>query len=146
MRHGRSLQCRRPLRVGRAGADAGGSLDLLGPSTAAALERLRSGVSSWESGRFGSTNGAAMRITPVGIACGLAPLAGFIDRVAQASMVTHNTGLGIGGAAAVVGAVSAGVAGATPPTPSTRRSTPPRPANGADTGERSGRSPHASGG
>ena len=94
-------------------ARARGSHDLLGPSTAAALELLRSGVSPWESGRFGTTNGAAMRITPVGIACGLAPLAGFIDRVAQASMVTHNTGLGIGGAAAVGAAVSAGIAGAT---------------------------------
>lgn len=77
-------------------ARARGSLDLLGPSTTT-LERLRSGVSSLESGRFGTTNGAAMRITPVGISFGLAPLAGFIDRVARAGAVTHNTGLGFAG-------------------------------------------------
>ena len=44
-----------------------GSLDLLGPSTKAAVVRLLAGVPASESGRHGTTNGAAMRVAPVGI-------------------------------------------------------------------------------
>jgi len=87
-----------------------GSLDLLGPSTKAALEKLQSGVPVEETGRFGTTNGAAMRIAPVGIAH--APGQGLLDAVVTASQVTHRTGLGISGAAAIAAAVSAAVDGA----------------------------------
>ena len=89
-----------------------GSLDLLGPSTKAALVRLDEGVPPEEAGRTGSTNGAAMRITPVGIAVDAADLTSFVDAVAATSAPTHNTGLGIAAAAAVGAAVSAGVGGA----------------------------------
>lgn len=91
---------------------ARGSLDLLGPSTKAALDRLTRGVPAAEAGRFGTTNGAAMRITPLGIAMGADDLDAFVDAVARTSVATHNTGLGIAGASAVGAAVSAGVAGA----------------------------------
>jgi ADP-ribosylglycohydrolase len=92
---------------------ARGSLDLLGPSTRAALDRLNAGESAGEAGRFGTTNGAAMRITPVGIAFDSSRLGAFVDVVAETSEVTHNTTLGIASAAAVGAAVSAGVSGAT---------------------------------
>ncbi len=92
-----------------------GSLDLLGPSTKAALERLGEGVPPGEAGRTGATNGAAMRITPVGIAADASNLKSFVDSVAHTSSPTHNTGLGIAAAAAVGAAVSAGVGGATLP-------------------------------
>ena len=49
-----------------------------------------------------------MRITPVGIAFA----AGLIDRVVEASLVTHNTSVALAGAAAVAAAVSAGIGGA----------------------------------
>jgi len=94
------------------GMEARGSLDLLGPSTKAAVHRLTDGESVETSGRFGTTNGAAMRITPVGIAYDLSSMATFVDAVARASEVTHNTNLGIASAAAVGAAVSAGVSGA----------------------------------
>ncbi|MFD9890178.1 ADP-ribosylglycohydrolase family protein [Amycolatopsis sp. NPDC059027] len=87
-----------------------GSLDLLGPSTKRALDRLDAGVPAEEAGREGTTNGAAMRITPIGIATPLGE--GFVDAVVEASRVTHNTGLGIAAAAAVAAAVSSGVDGA----------------------------------
>ncbi|MCE0761710.1 ADP-ribosylglycohydrolase family protein [Pseudonocardia kujensis] len=86
-----------------------GSLDLLGPSTRRALTRLREGESPDKAGRDGTTNGAAMRVAPVGIAVA-GP--GLLDAVVESSRVTHHTGLGIGAAAAVAAAVSAGVAGA----------------------------------
>jgi ADP-ribosylglycohydrolase len=86
-----------------------GSLDLLGPSTRRALTRLRDGESPDETGRDGTTNGAAMRVAPVGIAVAGPRL---LDAVVASSRVTHNTGLGIAAAAAVAAAVSAGIAGA----------------------------------
>ena len=92
--------------------EAKGSLDLLGPSTKAALQRLGEGVPAAEAGRFGTTNGAAMRIAPVGIAVGVESIPRFVDVVAHTSEVTHNTTLGIASASAVGAAVSAGVAGA----------------------------------
>jgi ADP-ribosylglycohydrolase len=91
---------------------AKGSQDLLGPSTKRAIEMILAGHSPEESGRFGTTNGAAMRITPVGIAADIADPHGFIASVVQACQVTHNTTLGIASAAAVAGAVSAGINGA----------------------------------
>jgi ADP-ribosylglycohydrolase len=91
-----------------------GALGLLGPSTKTALVRLRAGTPPEQAGRSGATNGAAMRITPVGIAVDAADLTGFVDVVARTSAPTHNTGIGIAAAAAVGAAVSAGVGGASP--------------------------------
>jgi ADP-ribosylglycohydrolase len=93
---------------------AAGSRDLLGPSTERALARLAEGVAPEESGRDGTTNGAAMRIAPVGLCCPVRTdeeLRDLVDRVALVSRVTHNTGVAIAGAAAVATAVSAGVGG-----------------------------------
>ncbi|QUQ62711.1 ADP-ribosylglycohydrolase [Kutzneria sp. CA-103260] len=89
-----------------------GSLDLLGPSTKAAVSAVAAGESLEKAGRFGTTNGAAMRITPVGIAYPTDDLQSLVDSVVEASWVTHNTGVALSGAAAVAAAVSAGIAGA----------------------------------
>ncbi|MET0475098.1 MAG: ADP-ribosylglycohydrolase family protein [Mycobacterium sp.] len=91
---------------------AKGSLDLLGPSTKFALEQLNDGVPAQEAGSRGATNGAAMRVTPIGIANDVSNMGAFVDAVVAASEVTHNTSLGIASAAAVGAAVSAGVGGA----------------------------------
>jgi ADP-ribosylglycohydrolase len=94
---------------------ARGSMDLLGPSTRLALAALMGGAEVDQAGRLGVTNGAAMRITPVGLATPAADLGLLVDRVVEASLVTHNTGVALAGAAAVAAAVSAGVDGATVP-------------------------------
>lgn len=86
-----------------------GSNDLLGPSTKSALAALQAGASPEETGKSGTTDGAAMRIPPVGIA--FAPGPRLMNAVVEACSVTHNTGLGISGAAAVAAAVSTGIAG-----------------------------------
>jgi len=88
---------------------AKGSQDLLGPSTKRAIEMILAGHSPEEAGRYGTTNGAAMRITPVGIAANVADPQRFIAAVVQACQVTHNTTLGISSAAAVAAVVSAGI-------------------------------------
>ncbi|MFK0158656.1 ADP-ribosylglycohydrolase family protein [Streptomyces sp. NPDC090493] len=90
---------------------AKGSFDLLGPSTKAALDAVARGVPPREAGRHGTTNGAAMRVTPVGIAFAADPLGPFVDRVVESCQVTHDTTIGIAGAAAVAAAVSTGVGG-----------------------------------
>jgi len=94
---------------------ARGSASLLGPSTKRALAALLAGTDPAEAGRFGTTNGAAMRIAPVGVATPCDDLGALVDRVVAASRVTHNTGVALAGAAAVAAAVSAGVAGASVP-------------------------------
>ena len=94
---------------------ARGTRSLLGPSTRRALDALLAGADITESGRAWTTNGAAMRITPAGVATPAAEAGLLLDRVVAASRVTHNTGVALAGAAAVAAAVSAGVAGATVP-------------------------------
>lgn len=91
---------------------AAGSLDLLGPSTKRALMSVTDGVAPEDAGRWGDTNGAAMRITPVGIATPAETLDKLCAAVAQASRLTHNTTIAISGASAVAAAVSMGVDGA----------------------------------
>ena len=91
---------------------ARGSLDLLGPSTKRAVQAVLDGEPLATAGRFGTTNGAAMRVTPVGILRTWQPIDIFVDLVAETSFVSHNTGVAIAGAAAVAAAVSAGIDGA----------------------------------
>ena len=90
---------------------ARGTLDLLGPSTRQALGALGAGVGVAEAGRRGVTNGAAMRVAPVGIATSSLDPRLLEDRVVAASRLTHNTGVALAGAAAVAAAVSAGIDG-----------------------------------
>jgi ADP-ribosylglycohydrolase len=89
-----------------------GSLDLLGPSTSAAVTALVADGPLDVFGRSAATNGAAMRITPVGLVAAADDLAALVDLVVEASRVTHYTSVAIAGAAAVAAAVSAGIAGA----------------------------------
>ena len=96
---------------------ARGSLDLLGPSTRRAIDAVLAGTPPEEAGRFGDTNGAAMRIAPVGLTVRVESgqvemaldLTALVDAVQQASLVTHNTSVALAGAAAVAAAVSAGL-------------------------------------
>jgi ADP-ribosylglycohydrolase len=89
-----------------------GSLDLLGPSTSAAVTALVADGPLDVFGRSAATNGAAMRVTPVGIVAVPDDLGGLVDLVVEASRVTHYTNVAIAGAAAVAAAVSGGIGGA----------------------------------
>jgi ADP-ribosylglycohydrolase len=91
---------------------ARGVNDLLGPSTKRAVEALLRGEPLESVGLLGTTNGAAMRIAPVGVAVGPEPLVALVDAVAATCRLTHNTAEAIGAAAAVAAVVSAGVDGA----------------------------------
>jgi ADP-ribosylglycohydrolase len=52
-----------------------------------------------EAGRTGSTNGAAMRVAPIGIVCPPDDLERLVDRVVEVSAITHGTSAGLAGAA-----------------------------------------------
>jgi ADP-ribosylglycohydrolase len=90
---------------------AAGAAGLLGPSTRRALESIRVHGPSPTSGRWGDTNGAAMRIAPVGIAVPARPLEGLVDAVVVTSEPTHNTHVALAGAAAVAAGVSTALDG-----------------------------------
>lgn len=91
-----------------------GSLDLLGPSTKAALELVRAGEDPLSVGGAGTTNGAAMRVTPIGIAVSTADPEAFADAVWSSCQVTHATRQGFQSAALVAAAVSMGIDWDTP--------------------------------
>ena len=92
-----------------------GSADLLGPSTRRALRAVQAGVSPQEAGATGDTNGAAMRVAPVGVAMPVedhGDLDALVAAVVEVSRVTHGTDVALAGACSVAAAVSAGVSGA----------------------------------
>lgn len=99
----------RDLLQWEADMKAKGSLDLLGPSTKAALRKLTEGVSLEKTGRFGTTNGGAMRATPVGIA--FRPGEALADAAWRSCVVTHNTVQGIESTTLVASAVSFAIEG-----------------------------------
>ena len=102
----------RDLLEWEAGVRARGLLDLLGPSSKATLEAIRQGVDPGEAAKHGTTNGAAMRIAPVGLLVPPSDLSALVDRVEETCRVTHNTGEAIAGAAAVAAYISAKISGA----------------------------------
>jgi len=89
---------------------ARGGYDLLGPSTKRAIDAINSGKTPEEAGRYGDTNGAAMRIAPVGIM--VQPSGDLVGRVAETCRATHNTSIAISAAAAVATVISYGLNGA----------------------------------
>ena len=93
---------------------AQGSLDLLGPSSKAALERVRLGEDPLRVRGMGTTNGAAMRVTPVGIAVSTDDPEVFADSVWSTCQLTHATHQGFQSAALVAAAVSLGIDWDTP--------------------------------
>lgn len=83
----------------------GESCPYIGPSTRRAVRQLRAGVDPHSSGLHGDTNGAAMRVSVVGM---IHP--GDLDSAARdaatQAIPTHNTDVAMAGAAAVAGAVA----------------------------------------
>ncbi len=79
---------------------------ILGPSTKAAVRDLMVGHDPSETGRLGTTNGGAMKISPIGIINVARPMAKLVDDVEETCMPTHCTGVALAASAAVAAAVS----------------------------------------
>ncbi len=84
----------------------GDDIPFVGPSTRRAVQAIKRGEDLNLTGRFGDTNGAAMRIAPVGL---IHPgdISGAVEDTRIACTPTHNTDVAISGAAAVAGAIAA---------------------------------------
>ncbi len=85
----------------------------LGPSTQRALDAVAAGVAVEVAGQTGDTNGAAMRIAPLGVLHGLlgsTPDA-MLDDVELTCLPTHGTDVAISAAAAVAAGIAACFAG-----------------------------------
>lgn len=80
-----------------------------GPSTVRALEAIKNGTPIERAGIFGTTNGSAMKISPIGIISDYRDMERLTDNVEQICRPTHNTSVAIAGAAAVAACVSYGV-------------------------------------
>ena len=83
----------------------------LGPSSRESLKKLRAGIPPIEAGMFGETNGAPMRISPIGI---IHP--GDIEKAVHDTVLcclpTHGTNVAISGAAAIACAIARAMDGA----------------------------------
>lgn len=92
-------------------ADRVGATDgrFLGPTSARVIRALRDGADPLRTGVAGTTNGAAMRIAPVGVLCPSSDLEVLVDQVEASCVIAHHTNISIAGAAMVAAVVSAGI-------------------------------------
>lgn len=77
----------------------------VGPSTRRAIQALRRGEDLYQVGRFGDTNGAAMRVSPVGLIHPGDPKGAIADAYLSC-IPTHHTNVAVSGAAAVAAAIA----------------------------------------
>lgn len=82
-----------------------------GPNTMKALDAIQKGESIQEAGKFGTTNGAAMKIVPIGFISDYRNKKMLIQNVEQICLPTHNTNIAIAGASIVAACVSYGIHG-----------------------------------
>lgn len=87
------------------------TIDVIGPSTRKAIDAVRKGKDLKETGYFGTTNGAAMKISPVGILSDYRKIDQLVENVYQICLPTHHTGIAIGGASAIAACVSYAMSG-----------------------------------
>mgnify|MGYP001317854123 CR=1 FL=1 len=84
--------------------------NIIGPSTKKAVSNFLNGMELEDLGLMGETNGAAMRILPIGIVYDFRKK-NFLEMVYEASRSTHNTTIAVSCAAAVATCISYGVRG-----------------------------------
>ena len=78
---------------------------VIGPSTRRAIIGLMEGKDPKETGKYGTTNGAPMKISPIGI-INVGNRVKLLDDVEKVCMPSHWTSVAISAAAAVAGAIS----------------------------------------
>jgi ADP-ribosylglycohydrolase len=80
----------------------------VGPSTRRGVQALKRGENPHTTGLWGDTNGAPMRISPVGLLHPGDPM-GAVEDAATVCIPTHNTNVAISGACAAAAAIAAGM-------------------------------------
>ncbi|MGQ9718396.1 MAG: ADP-ribosylglycohydrolase family protein [Nitrososphaerales archaeon] len=84
---------------------------LLGPSTTRVLEKMAKRVRPEDISEMGATDGASMRISPIGILNAGFSIKKVVEDVVKACILTHNTDVAISAASAVASAISKAIAG-----------------------------------
>lgn len=84
---------------------------VLGPSTQKAVEAIKAGKPMEETGTYGTTNGAAMKISPIGFISDYRDRKQLVQNVWQLCLPTHNTKSAVGGSSAIAACVSYAVSG-----------------------------------
>ena len=84
---------------------------MLGPSTRRTLEKIVKGARLQDITETGSTDGASMRISPVGILNAGFDLEKVVEDVVRACILTHNTNVAISAASSVACAISKAIIG-----------------------------------
>lgn len=84
--------------------------NILGPSSKAALQAIKTGADATPITATALTNGAGMRIAPVGTLFEPEAVIDLVQMVAAVSRVTHSSDVALSGASMVAGAVSAAMA------------------------------------
>lgn len=74
---------------------------MMGPSTLKAIAAIEKGMPIEKAGIFGTTNGAAMKVSPLGIICDYQKIDQLIEVVKRLCMPTHNTNIAITGASII---------------------------------------------
>ena len=90
--------------------ELGRNRGMAGPSTSAAIAKLRKGVSPYETGMQGVTNGSAARVPPLGFVFP-GDLEATVEAATLSCIPTHNTNVAISATAAVACAISVIAAG-----------------------------------
>lgn len=85
--------------------------NILGPSSKAALTAIQAGIDISVLENNGVTNGAAMRVSPLGCLLPIHSIDDFIDHIDVASSVTHKSDVALAGAAVIAWAISAAIEG-----------------------------------
>lgn len=97
----------------RVGASEG---HFLGPTSARVITALRNGADALSTGVAGTTNGAAMRIAPVGILGRRGgDLTALVDQVEASCKIAHGTNIAIAGAAMVAAYIDSALTSAISP-------------------------------
>ena len=78
---------------------------VIGPSTRRAIIELMEGKDPHETGRYGTTNGAPMKISPIGV-INVGNREKLLDDVEKVCLPSHGTSVAISSATAVAGAVA----------------------------------------
>ena len=84
---------------------------IIGPNTAKALKSIKEGADIKETGKFATTNGSAMKVSPIGIIYDYRNEDELIDKVESLCLPTHNTAIAISAAAAIGACVSYAIRG-----------------------------------
>lgn len=82
-----------------------------GPSTLKAVEAIKKGVPINNAGYGNTTNGAAMKISPIGLISDYKQLDELMENVYEICLPTHNTSIAVSGACVVAACVSYVAAG-----------------------------------